>query len=144
VVRLLIILFLFLFLFLAKVTEVIADNKILEFLLNNISLLKDEIMAININNLNESNQVKQTQNQVKQQSAQTASTNTQTKSSAQDSVSITPQAKQLNELQKKAADAPVINQKKIDELKKAISSGDYQVNSEKLAASIANFEFKLI
>ncbi|PKI14785.1 flagellar biosynthesis anti-sigma factor FlgM [Colwellia sp. 12G3] len=102
-------------------------------------------MAININNLNASNQVKHTQqNQIKQQSAQTASSNAQVKSSGQDSVSITPQAKQLNELQKKAADAPVINQKKIDELKKAISAGEYKVNPEKLAANIANFEFKLV
>lgn len=102
-------------------------------------------MAININNLNTNNQVQQTQQkQVKQQSAETASTNAQVKSSGQDSVSITPQAKQLNELQKKAADAPVINQTKIDELKKAISSGDYKINPEKLAASIANFEFNLI
>jgi len=99
---------------------------------------------MNINNLNGINQAKYTQNQIKQQSAQTASTNTQVKNSGQDSVSITPQAKQLNELQKKVADAPVINQKKIDELKKAISSGDYKINPEKLAASIVNFEFKLI
>ena len=101
-------------------------------------------MTMNINNLNGINQAKYTQNQIKQQSAQTASTNTQVKNSGQDSVSITPQAKQLNELQKKVADAPVINQKKIDELKKAICSGDYKVNPEKLAASIVNFEFKLI
>jgi len=102
-------------------------------------------MTININKLNTNNQVQQTQQkQVQQQSAQTASTGTQVKNSGQDSVSITPQAKQLNELQKKAADAPVVNQKKIDELKKAISSGEYKINPEKLAASIANFEFNLI
>jgi negative regulator of flagellin synthesis FlgM len=102
-------------------------------------------MTININKLNANNQVQQTQQkQVQQQSAQTASTGTQVKNSAQDSVSITPQAKQLNELQKKAADAPVVNQKKIDELKKAISSGEYKINPEKLAASIASFEFNLI
>lgn len=102
-------------------------------------------MAININNLNNSNQVQQAQQQqVKQQSAQSAASNAQVKTSGQDSVSITPQAKQLNELQKKATDAPVVNQKKIDELKKAISAGDYKVNPEKLAASIANFEFKLV
>ncbi|WP_057830846.1 flagellar biosynthesis anti-sigma factor FlgM [Colwellia sp. TT2012] len=101
-------------------------------------------MVININSLNANNQVKQTQQQVKQQSVQTASNSAQVKSAGQDSVSITPQAKQLNELQKQAADAPVINQKKIDELKKAISAGDYKINPEKLAANIANFEFNLI
>jgi negative regulator of flagellin synthesis FlgM len=47
-------------------------------------------------------------------------------------------------LQKKAADAPIVNQKRIEELKKAISDGDYKVDPEKLAASIANFEFKLV
>ena len=99
-------------------------------------------MAININNLSANNQVQQ--NKVKQYSAQTASSNAQVKSSGQDSVSITPQAKQLNELQKKAVDAPVINQNKIDELKKAINSGDYKVNPEKLADSIVNFEFELV
>ncbi|QBG35246.1 flagellar biosynthesis anti-sigma factor FlgM [Litorilituus sediminis] len=102
-------------------------------------------MAININNLNNQSQVQQKQQtQVKQQSSQTAVNTNQTKAASQDSVSITPQAKQLHELQKKAADAPVVNQKKIDELKKAISAGDYKVNPEKLAASIANFEFKLV
>ncbi|MEY8215872.1 MAG: flagellar biosynthesis anti-sigma factor FlgM [Colwellia sp.] len=99
-------------------------------------------MAININNLSANNQVQQ--NKVKQYSTQTASSNAQVKSSGQDSVSITPQAKQLNELQKKAVDAPVINQNKIDELKKAINSGDYKVNPEKLADSIVNFEFELL
>ena len=59
-------------------------------------------------------------------------------------MSITPQAKQMSELQKKANDAPVINQKKVEELKKAISSGEYKINPEKLAESIASFEFKLI
>ncbi len=102
-------------------------------------------MAININNLSNNSQVKQNnQAQVKQQSTQTDSAFTQVKTGAQDSVSITPQAKQLHELQKKAGDAPVIDQKKIDELRKAISSGEYKVNPEKLAASIASFEFKLI
>ena len=106
-------------------------------------------MAININNLNNANPVQQKQQaQAKQELAQTtnqaASKNAQVKSSGQDSVSITPQAKQLNELQKKAADGPAISQAKVDELKKAISAGDYKINPEKLAASIANFEFKLI
>lgn len=101
-------------------------------------------MAINISNLNSSNQVQQSQQKLQQQSTQSASADAKVKNSGQDVVSITPQAKQLNELQKKAADAPFINQKKIDELKKAITAGDYKVNPEKLAASIANFEFKLV
>lgn len=110
-----------------------------------MTLPQDIIMAININNLNSNNQVQQNQQaQVKQQTAQTASTNNQVKTASQDSVSITPQAKQLNELQKKASDGPEVNQKKIDELKKAINAGEYKVDPEKLAASIARFEFDLV
>lgn len=102
-------------------------------------------MTININNLNKQNQVQQSnQTQVKQQSAQSTSNNAQAKQVNLDSVSLTPQAKQLSELQKKANDAPVVDQKKIAELKKAISAGEYKVDPEKLAVSIANFEFDLI
>lgn len=102
-------------------------------------------MTININNLSNSTQVHQNkQAQVKQQAAQTVSANASAKQPSADSVSITPQAKQLSELQKKANEAPVVDQKKIEELKKAITSGDYKVNPQKLAESIANFEFDLI
>lgn len=102
-------------------------------------------MTININNLNKQNQVQQSnQTQVKQQSAQSTSNSAQAKQVNLDSVSLTPQAKQLSELQKKANDAPVVDQKKIAELKKAISAGEYKVDPEKLAVSIANFEFDLI
>jgi len=102
-------------------------------------------MAININNLNNHNQVHQNKNaDVKQQATQTANTKAHINQAARDSVSLTPQAKQLAELQKKATDAPVINQRKIEELKEAIMSGEYKINPEKLAASIANFEFDLI
>ena len=102
-------------------------------------------MAININNLSSQAQVQQTnQSQVKQQAAQSASTSAQVKQVSHDSVSLTPQAKQLSELQKKANDAPVVDQKKVDELKKAIAAGEYKIDPQKLAASIANFEFDLI
>jgi len=101
-------------------------------------------MAININNLSNAAQIHQNkQAQVKQQSNQTTSVNTQVKNGGVDLVSLTPQAKQLSELQKKANEAPVVDQKKIAELKNAIASGDYKVDPQKLAASIANFEFDL-
>ena len=103
-------------------------------------------MAININNLGNNNPIKQKteqQVQVKQQATQTSVNVEQSKSAGQDSVSITPQAKQMAELQKKASDGPMIDQKKIEQLKQAIASGSYKIDPEKLAASIAGFEFKL-
>lgn len=103
-------------------------------------------MAININNLSNTNQVKQKvdqQAQVKQQATQQSVQSEQAKMASRDSVSITPQAKQLGELQKKAQDAPVVNQKKVEQLKQAITNGEYKIDPEKLAKSIANFEFSL-
>ena len=101
-------------------------------------------MTININNLNNQAQVLQNkQTQVKSDAAQTATNNTQVKNVAHDSVSLTPQAQQLKALQKKSADAPSVDQKKIDELKKAISSGEYKVDAEKLMKSMLSYEFDL-
>lgn len=102
-------------------------------------------MAININKLGQNTPITQNlnQHQVKQNNAQSNVALNQVKTTSQDSVSITPQAKQLAELQKKASDSSPINQKKIDELKKAISSGEYKVDPEKLAASFAKFEFAI-
>lgn len=103
-------------------------------------------MAININKVGQNTPVNQTANQaqVKQNNAQANSALAQATSARQDSVSITPQAKQLTELQKKASDSSPINQKKVDELKKAIADGNYKVDAEKLAASISKFEFSII
>jgi len=103
-------------------------------------------MAININNLGNNTPVNQS---VKKQAdahmtAEQSANAQQAKPVRQDSVSLTPQAQQMSELQKKGSDTPVVNQKKVDELKKAIESGEYKVNPEKLAASIAKFEFDLI
>ncbi len=104
-------------------------------------------MAININNLGNASQVAkqkvEQQTQVKQQIAQTAVKSEQVKQSGQDSISLTPQAKQLRELQKKANEAPVVDQKKIEQLKKAIASGEYKVDAEKLAKNMSNYEFDL-
>jgi negative regulator of flagellin synthesis FlgM len=103
-------------------------------------------MAININNLNSSGVINkqkiEQQNQVKQDASQHAVKSTQVRT-AQDSVSITPQAQQLNQLHKKANDAPAIDQKKIEQIKKAIMSGEYKIDADKLAENIAGFEFNI-
>lgn len=103
-------------------------------------------MAININNLGNSPQVNkkaEQQTQVRQQATDSSVKAESAKAAQQDSVSLTPQAKQINDLQKKASDASVVDQKRIDRLKQAIASGEYRVDPEKLARSILNFELKL-
>lgn len=66
-----------------------------------------------------------------------------TAKAATDSVSLTPQAQQLRGLHEKAEQSQGFDSKKVNELKKAISEGNYQVNAEKLAEKIAGFEFDL-
>jgi negative regulator of flagellin synthesis FlgM len=100
-------------------------------------------MAININNLNNVNQVKQNTGQPAQAKQQAVADNVNAKAVRQDVVSLTPQAQQMSELQKKSGETPAIDQKKIEQLKKAIESGEYKVDPEKLAANIANFEFSI-
>ena len=101
-------------------------------------------MALNINDLSKpAIKQKLVQNNDVQPKPTQADTSQQAKKTGLDSVSITPQAQQLGELQKKASDAPVVNQRKIRQLQEAIASGNYKINPDKLAASISNFEFKL-
>jgi negative regulator of flagellin synthesis FlgM len=103
-------------------------------------------MAININNLQGNSQVKndkveqnvqRQQTTVQQNSTQLA---TQQGAQRQDSVSITPQAKQFGKVQEKATAASGIDQNKVDEIKQAISEGKYKVNVEQLARRIMQFE----
>ena len=60
-----------------------------------------------------------------------------------DSVSITAQAQQIQNVQTKMADLPEIDQKKVDEIKAAIAEGRYKIDPEKLATNIATFENEL-
>jgi len=100
-------------------------------------------MAININNQNSPNvNGQQRLESTKQQALQSANNNVQSKQMSQDSVILTPQAKQLEKLQKKS-DFDRVDQRKIDELKKAIASGDYKVDAQKLMANILAHEFDL-
>ena len=60
----------------------------------------------------------------------------------QDSVSLTSSAQQLSQVQSKGVEAPV-NKEKVDRLKKAIQSGNYQIDSESLANKISTLELEL-
>ena len=62
---------------------------------------------------------------------------------ATDSVTITSQANQLKSLSQKAESASGIDEKKVNELKRAIANGEYKVDAEKLAENISNLEFGL-
>lgn len=76
---------------------------------------------------------------VAQQAAGKAAAQVAATAPRQDSVSLTQSAQQLNQVQKKGAEAPV-NQEKVDKLKKAIQSGEYKIDPEGLAKKIARLE----
>jgi negative regulator of flagellin synthesis FlgM len=100
-------------------------------------------LSLNINDLNKNTALNKIQNQAKDVKQNTSQATIQTAQPKADSLSLTPQAQQLSELQKKATDAPVVDQNKVKKLQKAIASGDYKIDPDKLAASIAKFEFDL-
>ncbi|MBM7457287.1 negative regulator of flagellin synthesis FlgM [Oceanisphaera litoralis] len=59
----------------------------------------------------------------------------------QDEVTLTPQARRLNQMQQSLATTPAPdNSARLEALKKAINEGSYQVDSERLAANISRFE----
>lgn len=60
------------------------------------------------------------------------------KNKAKDSMNISKQAKQIRNLEKKLADIPDIRREKVEELRAAIASGDYYVESRTLAREILN------
>lgn len=98
-----------------------------------------------VNNIKGQAQPNSVLNNVKQQKAELQkndATNAKApQKAATDSVSLTPQAQQLKSMQEKAQDAPAFDSKKVEELKKAISEGKYQIDAQKLAKNIAAFEF---
>lgn len=98
---------------------------------NNGNLSKTQVDSQKLN--------QQAQNQT---SAQADNARSQSAAPRQDSVSLTQSAQQLAQMQKKSSDAPV-NQEKVERLKKAIQSGEYQVNPEVLASKIAKLEAEL-
>jgi negative regulator of flagellin synthesis FlgM len=82
--------------------------------------------------------------QTKLESAKQQTSQTDTvKSVNKDSVALTPQANQLKELQKRISDTDAFDSKKVDDIKQALSDGQYSINYDRLASKLAAFEFEL-
>ena len=102
-------------------------------------------MAININNLQNTTQVKadKVEQNLQRQQASVQQNASQSAIQKQDSVSITPQAQQFAKLTDKANGSSGIDQEKVDKIKQAIAEGKYKVNVEQLARRIVQFESEL-
>jgi negative regulator of flagellin synthesis FlgM len=99
-------------------------------------------MAIDINKLNTSTTQLRSNRDMAAKASETAA-KPSTSNVKTDSVSITSQAQQLQGAQAKMSSLPEVDQKKVAEIKLAISEGRYTVDPEKLAANIASFEAEL-
>ena len=60
-----------------------------------------------------------------------------------DSVSLTSEAQQLQQMQKTLNTASTGNESRVESLKKAVASGEYKVNSEAVARKMFSFEADL-
>ena len=60
-----------------------------------------------------------------------------------DSVSLTNEAQQLQQMQKSLSASTTGNESRVESLKKAIASGEYKVDSERVAKKMSAFEGQL-
>ncbi|MCC5855630.1 MAG: flagellar biosynthesis anti-sigma factor FlgM [Idiomarina sp.] len=98
-------------------------------------------MAIDkLNNNSVSNQALNNARAEQQARATQSTVQGATTAPRQDAVSLTQQAQQLTQLQRRAETNSGVDQEKIDRIKKAIADGSYTVDPERLAAKIALFE----
>ena len=103
-------------------------------------------MAINLTNFtNRSQQLEharaaQQKSKVEDTNVARASAQSPQKMVQSDSVNITQQAKSLTAMEHNLALGTPVNESKVERLKKAIAEGSYQVDANKLAKNLADFE----
>ncbi len=98
-------------------------------------------MTIDINGLSTPKVQAPTDDSQLKQSAEKQQTNTETgQSSTADTVSLSDNALQLGKLDNTSIAAPVVDTKRVEQIKQAIESGSYEVNAEKVADKLMQFE----
>lgn len=94
-----------------------------------------------INNINSGvNNAQLTNKQQVDQQSRPAQNQSSMSAPRQDAVSLTPQAQQLNQLQRRAESNSGVDEGKVERIKQALAAGDYAIDAERLAARIASFE----
>ncbi|MDB2705008.1 flagellar biosynthesis anti-sigma factor FlgM [Pseudomonadota bacterium] len=61
-----------------------------------------------------------------------------------DKISLTETATQLQSVKQTLADAPIVNDERVSELRAAVADGSYSVDATELAQNIIDFENKLL
>lgn len=97
-------------------------------------------MSINVNRQATQSNIAIEQNKTQKQKDTSATDTSKAASSTKDSVQITPQAMNLNKIQKQTSSESQVNMKRVETLKAAILNGDYKINTERLAEKLGKFE----
>jgi negative regulator of flagellin synthesis FlgM len=98
-------------------------------------------MTIDINGLSTPKVPAPTDDSQLKQSAEQQQTNTETgQSSTADTVSLSDNAVQLGKLDNSVIAAPVVDAQRVEQIKQAIENGTYEVNAEKVADKLTQFE----
>ncbi len=98
-------------------------------------------MSIDINGLSTPKVQAPTDDSQLKQSAEKQQTTTETgTSSTADTVSLSNNALQLGKLDNVSIAAPVVDTKRVEQIKQAIESGSYEVNSKQVADKLMQFE----
>lgn len=66
--------------------------------------------------------------------------NTEAKTASTDTVSVTSEAERLLKLEDKLADLPVVDTARVQEIKASIADGSFEVNAERIASKLMQFE----
>lgn len=98
-------------------------------------------MSININGLSAPKVQAPTDDSQLKQAAEQQQAKTETgKSSTADTVSLSDNAMQLGKLDNTSIAAPVVDAKRVEQIKQAIENGSYELNAEKVADRVMQFE----
>ena len=100
-------------------------------------------MANDINGINSGRSQQTNEKQVQTIRRDTANTAPSTKTASplgQDKVSLTDMAARLKSLEHKLAEQPDVDQSRVDRVRGALARGEYQVNPDRVADKMMDFE----
>jgi negative regulator of flagellin synthesis FlgM len=98
-------------------------------------------MTIDINGLSTPKVQAPTDDSQLKQSAEKQQANTETgQSSTADTISLSDNALQLGKIDNTSVAAPVVDTKRVEQIKLAIENGNYEVNTAKVADKLMQFE----
>ncbi len=98
-------------------------------------------MSIDINGISPSKVHAPTDDSQLKQAVEQQPASTETgKSSTADTVSLSDNAKQLGKVDNTAISAPVVDTKRVEQVKQAISDGSFNIDAEKVADKLMKFE----